>query len=73
MAILLTLVRLEAKATDLVISINVPHLPGQYVSGEVNGGVEMEKARLGLLVERAVGMRERLMRSFEVREWGLFV
>lgn len=67
--ILLTLIRLEEKQTDLVVSINVPHLAGQYVAGDV----EFEKGKLGFLMERARGMREVLMGSLEVREWGLFV
>lgn len=67
--VLLTLIRLEAKATDLVVTINVPHLEGQYAASDV----EPEKGKLGVLMERAVGIREELMGSLEVRDWELFV
>ena len=69
MGVLLTLVRLEDKQTDLVVSVNVPHLAGQYVAGEV----DPEKGKLGLLMDRAADMRSKLMESFEVKDWGLFV
>lgn len=69
MGILLTLVRLEEKKTDLVISINVPHIAGQYVPGDV----DPEKGKQGPLLERAVQMREKVMQTFEVKDWELFV
>ncbi|KAI5361263.1 putative ran-interacting Mog1 protein [Septoria linicola] len=39
-AIVLILVRLENVGTDLVVSVNLPHIPGTYVKGEVDPDVE---------------------------------
>ena len=66
---MLTVVRLEAQKTDLVLTVNVPHLPGQYVPEQVNVG----EGRLGPLLEGAEEIRRVLVGTFEVVEWGLFV
>ncbi|KAF2084527.1 Mog1p/PsbP-like protein [Saccharata proteae CBS 121410] len=68
-AILLLLLRLEAQKTDIVVTINVPHAPGEYAATEV----DFEKKQFGALTERARAALERVRESFEVREWGLFV
>ncbi|KAL1306017.1 hypothetical protein AAFC00_004147 [Neodothiora populina] len=68
-AITILLIRLEAHKTDIVISINVPHSPGEYDPADVN----LEAAKKGALIERALAHRERILQTFEIREWGLFV
>jgi hypothetical protein len=67
-AILLTLIRLEGQKTDILVTINVPHVAGEY---EV-GSVDLEHGRQGSLIEKAGRYRERVLETFEVREWGLF-
>lgn len=69
MAILLLLIRLKEQATDLLVTINVPHIPG---SGYEKGDVDFAGGKYGPLVQRAMEWRERVMWTFEVREWGLF-
>lgn len=70
-AVLLSLVRLREVETDVLVTVNVPHVLGEE-GGYEAGSVDFEKGRMGELVQRAVEWRERVLGSFEVREWGLF-
>ncbi|KAJ4290957.1 hypothetical protein N0V90_010153 [Kalmusia sp. IMI 367209] len=60
----LLLLRLKEQGTDILVTVNVPHYPGEY-----------EKAGPG---EKTTLMREgdevakKVLESFEVKEWGLF-
>ena len=67
-AILLTLIRLERQKTDILVTVNVPHVAGEYEAGSV----DLEHGRQGSLIERAAKYRERVLETFEVKEWGLF-
>ncbi|CAK3971077.1 ran-interacting mog1 [Lecanosticta acicola] len=67
--ILLVLVRLVEKETDVVVSVNVPHMPGEYVREDVDLG----KGRCGRLLEVGKAVRERVLETFEVKNWDLFV
>ncbi|KAK3677210.1 hypothetical protein LTR78_002748 [Recurvomyces mirabilis] len=66
--LLVTLIRLEKQKTDLVVTINVPHVPGTYDAGEI----DREAGRLGKLLDRALEMREKVLRSLEIKDFGLF-
>ncbi|KAL9096421.1 MAG: hypothetical protein Q9165_001418 [Trypethelium subeluteriae] len=68
-SILLVLLRLEEKQTDIVITINVPHEPGSRET-EV---IDPANGRLEPLLEAASGYRERILASFEIKDWSLFV
>lgn len=67
-AILLTLIRLVDQKTDILVTINVPHVIGQYDVGSV----DLEHGRMGPLLEQAAKWRERVLETFEVKDWGLF-
>jgi hypothetical protein len=67
-AILLSLIRLKDQKTDILVTVNVPHVKGEYEAGSV----DLEHGRQGSLIERAGQWRERVLETFEVREWGLF-
>ncbi|OCK78565.1 Mog1p/PsbP-like protein [Lepidopterella palustris CBS 459.81] len=67
--IILLLVRLETQKTDIIITVNVPHVAGEYAKNDV----DPENGRWGTFMERAVGIRERILSSFEVLDWSLFV
>ena len=58
--IVLLLVRLVEQKTDILVSVNVPHVAGEYEAGEVD-------------LEKGVQIREKVMESLEVRDWGMFV
>ncbi|KAK5135051.1 hypothetical protein LTR08_005711 [Meristemomyces frigidus] len=66
--VILMLVRLEAQKTDLIVAINVPHVEGSYDES----GVDFEGGELGVLMGKAGGMRDEVVRTLEVRDWGLF-
>jgi hypothetical protein len=48
-----------------MISINIPHYPGEYEKPAQEDGETV-------LMKESVAVRERVLGSFEVREWGLF-
>lgn len=67
-AILITLIRLPAAETDVVITINVPHVKGEYVPSEV----DFDKADLGPQIRDAIQVRDEILRTIEVKDWSLF-
>jgi hypothetical protein len=67
-AIILTLVRLEKEKTDLLITINVPHIKGEYDEEEV----DLELGKQGQLIGDAVEYAAKIWASFRVKDWNLF-
>ncbi|KAF2788016.1 Mog1p/PsbP-like protein [Melanomma pulvis-pyrius CBS 109.77] len=65
-AIHLLLLRLAAQTTDILITINVPHYAGEYVKAEegANGVTQ--------LMREGEAVKNKVLESFEVRDWGLF-
>jgi hypothetical protein len=48
-----------------MVSINVPHYAGEYEKAEQEGGETK-------LMKDGKVLREKVLESFEVKEWGLF-
>ncbi|KAI1136332.1 Mog1p/PsbP-like protein [Hypoxylon sp. FL0543] len=67
-AIILTLVRLEREKTDLLITINVPHIKGEYDEDEV----DLQLGKQGQLIGDAVDYASKIWETFKVKDWGLF-
>ncbi|KAI1189495.1 Mog1p/PsbP-like protein [Nemania serpens] len=67
-AIILTLVRLEQEQTDILITVNVPHINGEYDEDDV----DLELGKQGKLIGDAVDYASRIWESFTVKDWGLF-
>jgi hypothetical protein len=67
-AIVLTLIRLERESTDILITINVPHIKGEYTEEEV----DMQMGRQGKLIENAVEFAAKIWETFKIKDWGLF-
>lgn len=67
-AIILTLLRLEKQKTDILITINVPHIKGEYDEDEV----DLELGRQGKLIGDAVEYSARIWSTFKIKDWGLF-
>lgn len=65
---MLTLVRLEKESTDILITINVPHIKGEYTAEEI----DLQLGRQGKLIEGAVDYAGRIWESFKIKDWGLF-
>jgi hypothetical protein len=68
-AIVLSLIRLEREKTDILITINVPHVKGEYSEEDV----DLELGKQGKLIGDAVEFAARIWESFSVKEWGLFM
>ncbi|KAJ1325643.1 Ran-interacting Mog1 protein [Microdochium nivale] len=67
-AIVLTLLRLEREKTDILITINVPHIKGEYDEDEV----DLELGKQGKLIGDAVDYASKIWESFKVKDWTLF-
>ncbi|GAB0131847.1 hypothetical protein EsDP_00000304 [Epichloe bromicola] len=67
-AIIMTLLRLERYKTDILITINVPHIKGEYNEEEV----DLELGKQGKLIGDAVEYSARIWETLKVKDWGLF-
>ncbi|TKA66256.1 hypothetical protein B0A49_08428 [Cryomyces minteri] len=66
--IVLLLIRLVRQQTDIVITINLPHVSRGFEAGQDVQQSELEKSA-------AIGKEyaEVILNSFQIKEWGLFV
>lgn len=67
-AIILTLLRLEKDSTDILITINVPHIKGEYDEEDV----DLELGKQGKLIGDAVDFSARVWETFKIKDWNLF-
>ncbi|OIW26774.1 Mog1p/PsbP-like protein [Coniochaeta ligniaria NRRL 30616] len=67
-ALILTLLRLEKVSTDVLITINVPHIKGEYDEDEV----DLALGKQGELIGDAVEYAAKIWESFKIRDWNLF-
>jgi len=67
-AIVLNLIRLEKESTDILITINVPHIKGEYTEEDVN----LELGIQGKLIGDAVEYAAKIWETFKIKDWGLF-
>ncbi|KAL6804503.1 hypothetical protein J3E68DRAFT_393591 [Trichoderma sp. SZMC 28012] len=67
-ALTMTLLRLEEQDTDILITINVPHIRGEYDAEEV----DLELGKQGKLIGDAVEIAARIWETFVIKDWGLF-
>ncbi|KAF2011711.1 Mog1p/PsbP-like protein [Aaosphaeria arxii CBS 175.79] len=65
-AIHLILLRLKEQATDIMVTVNLPHYANEYVkAGEGDAGVTP-------LMRSGEAVAKRILESFQVNDWGLF-
>lgn len=64
----MTLLRLERYGTDILITINVPHIRGEYNEDEV----DLELGKQGKLIGDAVEISARIWETLKIKDWGLF-
>ncbi len=50
---------------QIMISVNIPHYAGEYTPAEQPGGETP-------LMKDSKTVRDRVLESFQVKEWGLF-
>ncbi|KAF2259981.1 Mog1p/PsbP-like protein [Lojkania enalia] len=60
----LILLRLKEQGTDIVITVNVPHYPGEYVKVAEGEATQM--------MEDGETVKKRVLETFDVKDWGLF-
>lgn len=67
-AIIISLLRLEKEKTDVLITVNVPHIKGEYDEEEV----DIEMGKTGELIGNAINYSGRMWKSLRIRDWTLF-
>ena len=67
--IFFTMIRLRKQKTDLLISLNVPHAQGEYDPEQLDLGA----LRPGPMLATAQQHHEKILQSFQVEDWNLFV
>lgn len=65
----LTLVRLREQKTDILIAVNAPYVRGEYDAADV----DLREGKLGTVMKGALEVRDEILGSFTVVDWGLFV
>ncbi|GAB7361231.1 hypothetical protein MBLNU230_g1292t1 [Neophaeotheca triangularis] len=68
-ATLMCLIRLVDQKTDIVVVMNVPHIPGQYDNASVDPSI----GKMGELLQKGMDARSKLIETFEINDWDLFV
>ncbi len=67
-AIIISLIRLEKESTDILITINVPHIKGEYDEEEV----DLQLGKQGKMIEDAVEYAAKIWETFKIKDWNLF-
>lgn len=62
------MLRLEKESTDILVTINVPHIKGEYDEADV----DLELGKQGKLIGDAVEYAARIWETFKVKDWTLF-
>jgi hypothetical protein len=60
----LLLLRLKEQSTDIMITINIPHYRDEYEKAE--------ESQETILMKDSKVVREKMLETFKVVEWGLF-
>lgn len=80
----MTLIRVVSKSTDLVITINLPHIPAEEgmntasATSENSSGDRSRKRNepgdgpFGTLVEDGLKVRDEVLRTLIIHDWNLF-
>ena len=64
----MNLIRLESESTDILITINVPHIKGEYTEEEV----DLQVGKQGKLISDAVEISAKIWETFKIKDWSLF-
>ncbi|RKU41693.1 multicopy suppressor of ts gsp1 [Coniochaeta pulveracea] len=67
-ALILTLLRIERLSTDILITVNVPHIKGEYDEEEV----DLALGKQGELIGDAVEYAAKIWETFKIKDWKLF-
>lgn len=67
-AIVLSLIRLEKESADILVTINVPHVKGEYDEDDV----DLELGKQGKMIKDAVECAARIWETFKIKDWSMF-
>ncbi|KAF2000402.1 Mog1p/PsbP-like protein [Amniculicola lignicola CBS 123094] len=59
------MLRLKEQGTDIVITVNVPHYPGEYEKAKEGEGATK-------LMKDGEVIKEKILETFDIKDWGLF-
>ncbi|KAI4197607.1 MAG: hypothetical protein LQ346_002952 [Caloplaca aetnensis] len=62
--------QLIPQSTDIVVTINIPHIPREQEPSD--GEVNFAQGKYGSLVEEGLRIRDEVWRTLDVKDWGLF-
>jgi len=62
------MIRLEKEHTDIIITINVPHIRGEYSEEDV----DLQLGKQGRLINDAVEFASKIWETFKIKDWHLF-
>ena len=66
--VLMMLIRLEKQESDVLICVNVPHVPGHYN----NADIDLPAQKVGELLDKGGVIRQKVLETFEVKDWSVF-
>ena len=64
------MLRLPEQKSDILITVNVPHVVGER--GYDPEGLDIAAGKNGTLIDAAIGIRDELLKTFKILDWGLF-
>lgn len=70
--ILLALVRLEIQMTDVVVTLNLPNIPGAQELVSEGENVNFEEGTFSATIQQGQEVLNEVLKSLEVKDWGLF-
>ena len=67
-AVIMILVRLAQQNSDILITINIPHVKGEYETRDIN----LEDGRTGAMINDGQKIRDQIIATFQIKSWDLF-
>ncbi|PHH56234.1 Ran guanine nucleotide release factor [Ceratocystis fimbriata CBS 114723] len=66
--LIMILLRLENKDTDILITINVPHVKGEYDEFEI----DLQAGKQGSKIKQAIQFADQIRETFDIKDYALF-
>ncbi|KKF96358.1 putative ran guanine nucleotide release factor [Ceratocystis platani] len=66
--LIMILLRLENKNTDILITINVPHVKGEYDEFEI----DLQAGKQGSKIKQAIQFADQIRETFDIKDYALF-
>ncbi|KAL1898648.1 hypothetical protein Cpir12675_001852 [Ceratocystis pirilliformis] len=66
--LIMILLRLENKGTDILITINVPHVKGEYDEFQI----DLQAGKQGSKIKQAIQFADQIRETFDIKDYALF-